>query len=261
LSVAELTGRIALVTGGGRGIGRAVALSLATAGADVAVTARSANELEETAFAIRALGRRAEAIIGDVTERPQVDAVVARVKSALGHPLILVNNAGIAGSAKLADTTDEMWDRMLRVNATGAFYCTRAVLPMMLQAKWGRVVNIASVAAKAGGLYIAAYTASKHALLGLTRAVAAEVASRGITVNAVCPGYVDTEMTDASAANISKRTGRSEQDARKILEGFSPQGRLMTAPEVAALTTYLCSEVARGINGQSLVIDGGALQG
>jgi len=259
--VPELTGRIALVTGGGRGIGRAVALSLAAAGADVAVTARTTSELEETAAAIRALGRRTEAIICDVTERPQVDAVVARVKSALGDPLILVNNAGIAGSAKLADTTDEMWDRMLRVNATGAFYCTRAVLPIMLRAKWGRVVNIASVAAKAGGLYIAAYTASKHALLGLTRAVAAEVAARGITVNAVCPGYVDTEMTDASAANISKRTGRSEQDARKILEGFSPQGRLMTAPEVAGLTTYLCSEVARGINGQSLVIDGGALQG
>jgi NAD(P)-dependent dehydrogenase (short-subunit alcohol dehydrogenase family) len=259
--VPELTGRIALVTGGGRGIGRAVALSLATAGADVAVTARSSNELEETAAAIRTLGRRAEAIVCDVTERPQVDAMIARVKSALGNPLILVNNAGIAGSAKLADTTDEMWDRMMRVNATGAFYCTRAVLPMMLQAKWGRVVNMASVAAKAGGLYIAAYTASKHALLGLTRAVAAEVAARGITVNAVCPGYVDTEMTDASATNIVKRTGRTEQEARKILEGFSPQGRLMTAPEAAALTTYLCSEVARGINGQSLIIDGGALQG
>ena len=259
--MSELTGRIALVTGGGRGIGRAVALSLATAGADVAVTARSSKELEETAAAIRALGRRAEAIVCDVTDRPLVDAMVARVKSALGDPLILVNNAGIAGSAKLADTTDDMWDRMLRVNATGAFYCTRAVLPMMLQAKWGRVVNLASIAAKAGGLYIAAYTASKHAFLGLTRAVAAEVAARGITVNALCPGYVDTEMTDASAANISKRTGRSEQDARKILEGFSPQGRLMTAPEVAALATYLCSDVARGINGQSLVIDGGALQG
>jgi NAD(P)-dependent dehydrogenase (short-subunit alcohol dehydrogenase family) len=259
--VTELAGRIALVTGGGRGIGRAVALSLATAGADVAVTARSSRELEETAAAIRAMGRRAEAIVCDVTERPQVEAMIVRVKSALGDPLILVNNAGIAGSAKLADTTDEMWDRMMRVNATGAFYCTRAVLPLMVQAKWGRVVNIASVAAKAGGLYIAAYTASKHALLGLTRAVAAEVAARGITVNAVCPGYVDTEMTDASAANIVKRTGRTEQEARKILEGFSPQGRLMTAPEVAALATYLCSEVARGINGQSLVIDGGALQG
>ena len=258
--MAELTGRIALVTGGGRGIGRSVALSLASAGADVAVTARSSKELDETAAAIRALGRRAEAIVCDVSERTQVDAMVARVKTALGDPLILVNNAGIAASAKLTDTTDEMWDRMLRVNASGAFYCTRAVLPLMLAAKWGRIVNMASVAGRAGAPYIAAYTASKHALLGLTRAVAAEVASRGITVNAVCPGYVDTEMTDASAANIVKRTGRSEEDARKILEGFSPQGRLMTAPEVAAMTTYLCSDLARGINGQGIVLDGGALQ-
>ena len=258
--MAELTGRIALVTGGGRGIGRSVALSLASAGADVAVTARSSKELDETAAAIRALGRRAESIVCDVSERTQVDAMVARVKTALGDPLILVNNAGIAASAKLTDTTDEMWDRMLRVNASGAFYCTRAVLPLMLAAKWGRIVNMASVAGRAGAPYIAAYTASKHALLGLTRAVAAEVASRGITVNAVCPGYVDTEMTDASAANIVKRTGRTEEDARKILEGFSPQGRLMTAPEVAAMTTYLCSDVARGINGQGIVLDGGALQ-
>ncbi len=258
--MAELTGRIALVTGGGRGIGRSVALSLASAGADVAVTARSSKELDETAAAIRALGRRAESIVCDVSERTQVDAMVARVRTALGDPLILVNNAGIAASAKLTDTTDEMWDRMLRVNASSAFYCTRAVLPLMLAAKWGRIVNMASVAGRAGAPYIAAYTASKHALLGLTRAVAAEVASRGITVNAVCPGYVDTEMTDASAANIVKRTGRTEEDARKILEGFSPQGRLMTAPEVAAMTTYLCSEGARGINGQGIVIDGGALQ-
>ncbi len=256
----ELAGRIALVTGGGRGIGRAVAMSLASAGADVAVTARSSRELEETAAAIRATGRRAEAIVCDVAERPQVDAMIAQVKGALGDPLILVNNAGIAGSAKLTDTTDEMWDRMLRVNATGAFYCTRALLPLMLQAKWGRIVNIASTAARTGAPYIAAYAASKHALLGLTRAVAAEVAARGITVNAVCPGYVDTEMTDASAANISKRTGRTEQDARKILEGFSPQGRLMTADEVAAMTLFLCSRVAGGINGQGIVIDGGAVQ-
>jgi NAD(P)-dependent dehydrogenase (short-subunit alcohol dehydrogenase family) len=117
------------------------------------------------------------------------------------------------------------------------------------------------VTARAGAPYIAAYTASKHALLGLTRAVAAEVASRGITANALCPGYVDTEMTEATTANIVKRTGRTEQDARKILEGFSPQGRLMTAPEVAAMATYLCSEGARGINGQAIIIDGGALQG
>jgi NAD(P)-dependent dehydrogenase (short-subunit alcohol dehydrogenase family) len=256
----ELSGRIALVTGGGRGIGREAALALASAGADVAVAARSANELADTVTAIRAAGRRGEAIVCDVTERAQVEAMIAKVKTALGEPLILVNNAGIAGSAKLTDTSDEMWEGMLRVNATGAFYCTRAVLPMMLHAKWGRIVNVASIAAKAGAPYIAAYAASKHALLGLTRAVAAEVATRGITVNAVCPGYVDTGMTDASTANISARTGRSEPDARKILEGFSPQGRLMTTGEVAALITFLCSQTARGITGQGIVLDGGALQ-
>ena len=132
----ELTGRIALVTGGGRGIGREVALALASAGADVAVAARSTSDLAETLSRIRAAGRQGEAIVCDVGERPQVDAMIARVKSTLGDPLILVNNAGIAGGAKLTDTTDEMWDRMLRVNATGAFYCTRAVLPMMLSGKW-----------------------------------------------------------------------------------------------------------------------------
>lgn len=258
--MAELTGRVALVTGGGRGLGRAIALSLAAAGADVAVSGRNADVLEETVAEIQAKGRRGKAVRCDVAERKQVDAMVKQVSSALGNPLILVNNAGIAGSARLVETSDEMWDSMLRTNATGAFYCTRAILPMMIEAKWGRVVNLASIAARAGAAYIAAYAASKHALLGLTRAVAAEVASRGITVNAICPGYVDTEMTDRSAAYISTRTGRSEDAARKILEGFSPQGRLMTAEEVAALTTYLCSDSARGINGQGIVLDGGSVQ-
>jgi NAD(P)-dependent dehydrogenase (short-subunit alcohol dehydrogenase family) len=258
--MAELTGRVALVTGGGRGIGRAIALSLANAGADVAVSGRNAGVLEETVAEIMAKGPRGKAVVCDVADRPQVDAMVAQVKATLGDPLILVNNAGIAASAKLSETTDEMWDSMLRINATGAFYCTRAVLPMMLEAKWGRVVNLASIAARGGAPYIAAYAASKHALLGLTRAVAAEVASRGITVNAICPGYVDTEMTDRSAAYISTRTGRSEDAARKILEGFSPQGRLMTAEEVASLATYLCSDSAGGINGQGIVLDGGSVQ-
>jgi NAD(P)-dependent dehydrogenase (short-subunit alcohol dehydrogenase family) len=259
--VSELTGRIALVTGGGRGIGRSIALSLAHAGADVAISGRNAEVLDETVGAIRAIGRRSSAVVCDVSERSQVDAMIVQVKKDLGDPLILVNNAGIAGSAKLSETTDDMWEAMLRVNATGAFYCMRALVPAMVEAKWGRVVNIASIAARAGAAYIAAYAASKHALLGLTRAVAAEVAARGVTVNAVCPGYVDTEMTDRSAAFISVRTGRDEENARKILEGFSPQKRLMTAEEVAGLAAYLCSEAARGINGQSIIIDGGAVQG
>jgi 3-hydroxybutyrate dehydrogenase len=258
--VADLSGRVALVTGGGRGIGRATAIALAAAGADVAVAARSKGELDEVVEAVRQSGRRAEPFVCDVTQRAQVDSTVAAVRQALGDPLILVNNAGIAASAKLADTTDELWDRILRVNATGAFYCTRSVMPLMVQASWGRVINMASVAARAGATYIAAYAASKHALLGLTRAVAAEVATRGITVNAICPGYVDTEMTEQSIRNINARTGRSSEQARTILEGFSPQGRLMTADEIASLAAYLCSDAARGINGQGIVLDGGAVQ-
>ena len=256
----DLTGRVALVTGGGRGIGRAIAVSLAQAGADVAISGRNADVLDETVAAIRTIGRRAAAVICDVGESSQVTTMITRVKKDLGDPLILVNNAGIAGSAKLSETTDDMWDSMLRVNATGAFYCMRALVPMMVNANWGRVINVASIAARTGAAYITAYAASKHALLGLTRAVAAEVAARGVTVNAVCPGYVDTEMSDRSAAFISVRTGRDETTARKILEGFSPQKRLMTAEEVASLATYLCSEAARGINGQGIVLDGGALQ-
>ena len=257
----ELAGKVALVTGGGRGIGRSVALALAAAGADVAVTARTAEQVEETAAAVGQTGRRTMALVCDVGDRKQVEQALARVREQLGSPLILVNNAGIAGSAKLAETTDEMWDRMLRVNATGAFYFMRAALPLMLEAGWGRIINMASVAAKAGAAYISAYAASKHALMGLTRAVAAEVAGKGITVNAICPGYVDTEMTSNSVDNISARTGRTTAQARRILEGFSPQNRLITVEEVAALAAYLCSDAARGINGQGVVVDGGAVQG
>lgn len=256
----ELAGKVALITGGGRGIGRSVALALAAAGADVAVTARTAEQVEETAAAVARTGRKSLALVCDVGERGQVEKALTRLREQLGGPQILVNNAGVAGSAKLSETTDEMWDEMLRVNATGAFYFTRAALPLMLESGWGRIINMASVAAKAGAAYISAYAASKHALLGLTRAVAAEVAGKRITVNAICPGYVDTEMTSTSVVNISARTGRTAEQARRILEGFSPQGRLMTAEEVASLAVYLCSEAARGINGQGIVVDGGAVQ-
>jgi NAD(P)-dependent dehydrogenase (short-subunit alcohol dehydrogenase family) len=235
-------------------------MALAAAGLDVAVVARSASEIEETADHVRQLGRRAEALVCDVTRRGDIEETLKKVMASLGVPSVLVNNAGIAAGAKLGETTDELWDRTMAVNVTGAFYWTRAVMPLMLKSGWGRVINIASIAARAAAPYMVAYAASKHALLGLTRAVASEVAAKGVTVNAICPGYVDTPMTEGSIENIHTRTGRSPEEARKILEGFSPQRRLMTATEVASVAAFLCTDEARGINGQGIVLDGGGLQ-
>jgi NAD(P)-dependent dehydrogenase (short-subunit alcohol dehydrogenase family) len=256
----DLTGKVALVTGGGRGIGRAVALALAEAGADVAVSSRTQADVDAVAAAVRQHGRRSMAISCDVRDRAQVDTMVARVGAELGPALILVNSAGIARSARIQETSDEMWAETLGINATGAFYCTRAVLPAMLKARWGRLINMASIAARSGAPYIAAYAASKHALLGLTRAVASEVVTQGVTVNAICPGYVDTDMTTDNVTRIQARTGRPAQEIRTFMERTSPQGRLMSVDEIAAMALFLCAEEARGITGQGIVIDGGGLQ-
>jgi 3-hydroxybutyrate dehydrogenase len=256
----KLSERVALVTGGGRGIGRAIALAFAREGAHVAVSARTAVELDAVADEIRGLGRKALAVTCDVAERAEVEDAVRQVTGALGPVGILVNNAGIARSAKLLDTDDALWERHLRVNLTGAFLMTRAVLPGMLAAGWGRIVNIASSAGRQGYPYVAAYTASKHGLLGLTRALAAEVAPTGVTVNAICPGYAATDLTWASARNIQERTGRGFDEAVRSLAAFSPQKRLIEPDEVAALATYLASEDARGVTGQAWNVDGGLVQ-
>ncbi len=256
----KLPGRRALVTGGGRGIGRAIALAFAREGAHVAVSARTTAEIEAVAAEVRALGRTAVAIPCDVADRAQVDAMLARAADALGPVEILVNNAGVATSAKLLDTDDALWARHLQVNLTGAFYASRAALPAMLAARWGRIVNIASIAARQGFPYIAAYAASKHGLLGLTRALAAEVVADGITVNAICPGYVATDLTWASARNIEARTGRPFEEAVRALAAFSPQRRLVEPDEVAALAVLLASDEARGVTAQAWHVDGGAVQ-
>jgi NAD(P)-dependent dehydrogenase (short-subunit alcohol dehydrogenase family) len=174
-------------------------------------------------------------------------------------PDILVNNAGIAESATLTNTTDELWHRHLAINLSGTFYCTRAALPSMLEKRWGRIINIASIAAKTGAPYIAAYAASKHGVLGLTRVVALEVATSGVTCNAICPGYVDTDMVSRGVEQITAKTGRSAEEALEILKRMSPQNRLVTAEEVAALALLLASEEGRGINGQGINIDGGSV--
>lgn len=250
---------MAFVTGGGRGVGRACAAEIARAGAAVALAARSADQIGRAAAEVEASGGRAIGVVCDVTDRRQVEAAVARTREELGPVTVLVAAAGIARGMPFSETTDADWEEHLRTNATGAFYAIRAVLPDMLDAGWGRIVAVASVASKAASRYTAAYTASKHALLGLIRSVAIEYTDRGITANAVCPGYLATDMTFRNIERISARSGRPPEEVRRILERFSPQRRLFTAEEVASLVAFLCSDAARGINGQGLVLDGGAV--
>lgn len=246
-----LTGKTALITGGGRGIGRAIAILFAQHGARVAVAARTREQVEIVA---QEIGANAVALVCDVSNPDQVAGIFADIK-----PDILVNNAGIAESATFVTTTDDMWQRHIAINLSGTFYCTRAALPAMLERGWGRIINIASIAAKTGAPYVAAYTASKHGVLGLTRSLALEVANRGITVNAICPGYVDTEMVSRGIETITAKTGRSAEEALNALKKMSPQNRLTTPEEVAALALLLASDEGRGINGQGINIDGGSV--
>lgn len=255
----KFAGKVALVTGGGRGIGAEIARSLARDGAFVAVSARTESEVRKVVEEIAAAGGRAQYFIADLSRPDQAAPLVHKVQAAFGPIDFLINNAGIAGSAPVVKQTLEEWDRIFAVNVTATFLCTQAALPKMIERGSGRIVNIASVAARFGARYIAAYAASKHAVLGFTRCVAAEVAANGITANAVCPGFVDTEMVSSSVTRIVEKTGLSSDQALDTIKGQSPQKRLLTTPEVAAMVTLLCSEEGRGINGQALVMDGGGL--
>ena len=246
-----LTGKLALVTGGGRGIGLAVALRLARDGARVIVTGRTTSDVESTAAAVRGHG-----LTCDLSDRAATDALVESVR-AIGRVDILINNAGIAESAPLAETSDAMWDRMMELNATVPFRLTRALVPAMTAAGWGRVITIASNAGLTGYGYTSAYCAAKHAAVGMTRALAVDLGRTGVTINAVCPGWVATRMADEAISRIAARTGRDATSARAALESMSPQRRLVEPEEVAAAVAMLCGEHARGIHGQTIVIDGG----
>jgi NAD(P)-dependent dehydrogenase (short-subunit alcohol dehydrogenase family) len=254
-----LVGKRAVVTGAGRGIGRSIALALAQAGANVAVTARTPSDIEQLAYEIQAIGRQSLAVSCDVTDPEQVSYMATTLIEGLGGVDILVNNAGNAGSHKFLDHSDELWHRMLSINLTSVYYVTKAFVPTLTEQRYGRIINIASIASRVGGSYIAAYTAAKHGVLGLTRALAVELMPYNITVNAICPGYVNTPMTDTSVSNIMARTGMPQLKAREALENTSPQKRLIEPEEVAAIAVFLAQDINRGITGQAINIDGGGL--
>ncbi|VVE50745.1 3-hydroxyacyl-CoA dehydrogenase [Pandoraea morbifera] len=252
----SLHGAHALVTGGARGIGEAVARALLSQGARVTLLGRNETTLAAGARALAAHGDVAW-VSADISDAAAVEAAFALAAERFGPVQVLVNNAGQALSAPFGKTDAALWQQMIDVNLTGTFHCIRAALPAMLAAGWGRIVNVASTAGLIGYPYVTAYCAAKHGVVGLTRALALEVAKKGVTVNAVCPGYTETDIVRDAVANIVAKTGRSEDEARAELAGRNPQARLVQPQEVADAVLWLCQPAASAMTGQSLAVAGG----
>ena len=253
-----LNGQHAVVTGGSRGIGAAVAAALARRGARLTIISRSGTSLEAHAAALRGqYSADVRAVAADVTNATAVEAAFRAATSALGPVNILVNNAGAAAGAKFVGMTRSLWDEMIAVNLTATFSCTMQVIPAMLEAKSGRVINMASTAGLRGVKAMTAYCAAKHGVVGFTRSLALEMAKHGVTVNAVCPGYVDSEMTDRGVAALVQALHKSPEEARAMMVGTIPRGRLTTADEVAGAVAWLCAPEAAAVTGITLPVSGG----
>lgn len=251
-----LAGRHALVTGGARGIGLACARALLARGARVTLLGRDGAALDSAVGGLASLGQ-AQAVSADIADETSVRQAFAQAEAAFGPVHILVNNAGQAVSQKFERTDAALWQNMLAVNLTGTFHCVQAALPGMLAAGWGRVINVASTAGLIGYAYVSAYCAAKHGVIGLTRSLALETASKGVTVNAVCPGYTETDIVRGAVANIVDKTGMTPDAARAKLAERNPQGRLVQPEEVAETVAWLALPASASINGQAIAVDGG----
>ncbi|HMK85054.1 MAG TPA: SDR family NAD(P)-dependent oxidoreductase [Steroidobacteraceae bacterium] len=249
-----LGGRHAVVTGGGRGIGAAIAARLVNEGARVTLVSRTQSELDQVAAS---LGASAQTACADITEFDRLRRALEDSSLTFGPIDILVNNAGQAKSSPMHRSPEELWHSMLAVNLTGTYHGIRAVLPGMIERKFGRIVNVASTAGIRGYPYVAAYCASKHGVIGLTRALALEVAQCSITVNALCPGYTETALARDTIANIQQVTGRSAAEARAAITRLNPQGRLIQPAEIANAVAWLCLPGSEAVTGQSIAIAGG----
>lgn len=255
-----LEGKHAIVTGGSRGIGAAIAAALVRHGADVTIMGRTLEWLERRAAELRGeKGATVAAEECDVAELASVRAAFARATANLGPAYILVNSAGVAKGRKLVDLTPALWNETIAVNLTGTYLCTAEVIPSMIEAKAGRVVNVASTAGLRGYKTMTAYAASKHGVIGFTRSLALETAKLGITVNAVCPAYTDTDMATAGIQALMTTLGKTEEEATKMLTGNIPRGTLITPDEVAAAVLWLCSPDASGVTGIAMPVAGGEI--
>ncbi|MES2040402.1 MAG: SDR family NAD(P)-dependent oxidoreductase [Pseudomonadota bacterium] len=251
----RLQGKHALVTGGGKGIGLAIAQALLSEGATVTLAGRSEATLQEATILLT--NAKVQYVVMDVSDAASVQAAFQLSQDRDGRIDILINNAGQASSASFLKTDARLWQSMLDVNLNGSFICMQQALPAMLEAGWGRIVNVVSTAGLKGYAYVSAYCAAKHGVIGLTRAVALEIAAKGVTVNAVCPGYTETDIVKEAVANIVAKTGRTEEQAKAELAAGNPQKRLVQTQEVADAVLWLCMDGASAMNGQSIAVAGG----